>query len=563
LIFKTARKKEIIQNQFSIEDYVLDEIGSYAFSSDKEIYFKNDSLRFFAAAKDANGLNLLDGKATLLLTTGTINKYYQDTLFVRDTIYNKEIQMAANGDTKFAIAATDLPRADITINATLIFKNSNNELHEEKKSITYKYQSKEILVSQIGDSIKAVYVEDGVERSVEGESGMNDEPEWAIHFPLTQKIDPIAQDYSFYVNDKKGKMIVSEDFEVEKNYTLNFSRSSNGDTLGFTLNNPYKIPVYFTVFNGNGIIASGKQDGALVSWKKLVSNRRQTYKLRWQYIWAGKEQQGEETLGLLYKLLNVKISSNPTVYPGQKDSIHINVKDFKGIAAANVNLTAFTYNNQFNRDIKVPDLPYIATYKSRRFLQRNGFENDEDEFSLTGNYLLGKNKAWVNKFHLDSMAYYRLLLPKNKYEDVVTQIGNIVPQLSVSVVRQGVPQEIFLLYLNRQLVYYNGATDKMKYAFEVFPGYVQIGIRLKDKYIELDSVYTQPNYKHDMSFDLDNLPEHASVTKVDEFWSYTEMDLLEQSMWQMQNDYANNFAYLWQGTKLVHLSENKLHIAGP
>ncbi|MEO7537240.1 MAG: carboxypeptidase-like regulatory domain-containing protein, partial [Ferruginibacter sp.] len=31
----------------------------------------------------------------------------------------------------------------------------------------------------------------------------------------------------------------------------------------------------------------------------------------------------------------------------------------------------------------------------------------------------------------------------------------------------------------------------------------------------------------------------------------------------MQNDYANNFAYLWQGTKLVHLSENKLHIAGP
>ncbi|MEO6720107.1 MAG: hypothetical protein ABIN67_07060, partial [Ferruginibacter sp.] len=42
LIFKTARKKEIIQNQFSIEDYVLDEIGSYAFSSDKEIYFKND-----------------------------------------------------------------------------------------------------------------------------------------------------------------------------------------------------------------------------------------------------------------------------------------------------------------------------------------------------------------------------------------------------------------------------------------------------------------------------------------------------------------------------------------
>jgi alpha-2-macroglobulin len=161
------------------------------------------------------------------------------------------------------------------------------------------------------------------------------------------------------------------------------------------------------------------------------------------------------------------------------------------------------------------------------------------------------------------MTYYKLLFPKNGMYDAVTRISNFVPQVAINIVDKGVPQEIYLLYLNRNLVYYNGATDTMKYAYDVYPGIVQIGIRTKDKYIEIDSVYIQPNYKHDISFDINNLPKHSTITPTKKYWTATEMNLLENSMWQMQNDYKNNYAYVWQIGRLVQLSGNREHIAGP
>ena len=563
LIFKTSDDKVIIQNYFKTEDYVLDEVSSYQLKSDKEIYFKNDSLRFFASAKDANGLNVLDAKATLLLTTHIIHKFYQDTLFVQDTIYQKEISLSTNGDIKFTIAAADLPKADVTIKATLIFKNSNNELHEETNTIEYKYLSKDIDVIQNGDSLKVVYIEDGIEKSIAGEFAWNEETERPVHFPAMIKIDPVAKDYSFYVNDKNGKTIVTQSFDIKADYRLALSRISNGDTLGFALNNPYKIPVYFTVFDGKTIVATGKQSDGVIVWKKVMNKERQTYKVRWQYIWAGEERQGEETIGLLYKMLHIQISTNNSVYPGQKDSISIDVKDYKGRPAADVNLTAVSYNNQFNKDIRVQEPPYLVKYKSKKYLLRQGYENEGNDFTIYKNYLLGKNKNWINKFHLDTMSYYKLLFPKENYYDAVSVINNFVPQLSVNMVQQGVPQEIYLLFINRQLVYYNGVTDRMKYAFQVYPGNVQIGIRLKDKYIEIDSLYIQPNYKHDLSFDLDNLPANSKVASREKYWSYQEMSLLEQAIWQMQDNKENNHAYLWQGDRVVRLSSNREHTAGP
>jgi len=562
LIFKTPGKKEIIREYFKIEDYLLDEIGSYAFRSEKKLYFSTDSLRFFASAKDANGLPVMDATAQLILTTNTINKAYQDTLFVADTLYSKEIKLLADGDTKFSIPANALPSADLTINAILIFKNSNNETQEENEQVEYKYHSKEIIVTKEADCIRAVYVENGVAKEKEGEVEMNYDNAVAVHFPCSIKIDPIAEDYTFYTKELTDNDIIVEYFEIDGNYRLHFARTSINDTLGFVLDNPYNIPVYFTVFDGKKVVASGKQSLAQVSWKMQVKNYRKLYKVRWQYVWAGKENVGEENIGLLYKLLDIKITANPNVFPGQKDSIAIDIKDYKGAPAAGVNLSAVSYNNQFNKDIRVPEPPYLARYKKVQYLQHEGFETEE-LITLNKKYSLGKNLSWVKKFHLDTMTYYKLLLPEDGYFDAVSLVDNFVPQLSVAVVDKAVPQEIYLLYINRELVYYNGVTDSMKYSFPVFPGYVQVGIRLKDKYVEIDSFYVQPNYKHDISFDLNNLPAHSTVTPVVNYWTDLEMNLLERSIWQMENNLLNDTSFLWQENRMVKLSSNREHIAGP
>ncbi len=562
LIFKNKKGKEIIKEKFRIEDYVLDEIGTQQFRSEKKNYFRNDSLCFFAGAKDANGLYVMDGSARLVLTTQKVDQFYQDTLFVADTLYDSEVKLKTDGDTKFVLPASDLPKADLVIEAKLIFKNANNELQEKIELINYSYQSKQIFVLQSGDSMKAVYMENGKEQEADGEMEMNYEEAIKIKYPFSIKIDPIAEEYSFYFNDKIDSLY--KNIEVENNYIVTLSRISTKDTLGFVLENPYKIPVYFTVFNGTEIIASGRQMGESVMWKKVMKNRRQMYKVRWQYYWAGQETIKEESIGLLYKLLKIKISNDDNIFPGQKDSIKINVTDYLGQPAADVNLTAVSYNNQFKNDIRVKDPPYLVKYKSKKYIERDGFETDEaNELILIKKYLLGNYTEWINKFGLDTMEYYKILFPPAKYYDAVTPIKNILPQVSVSVVNKGVPQEIYLLYINRQLAYYNAVTDRAKYAFEVFPENVQLGIRLHDKFIEIDSLYLQPYYKHDLSFDLNNLPAGVSVKPVDNFWSNTEMQLIEKSMWQMKNTYLNNNAYVWQGSSVVKLSGDRDHIAGP
>ena len=109
-------------------------------------------------------------------------------------------------------------------------------------------------------------------------------------------------------------------------------------------------------------------------------------------------------------------------------------------------------------------------------------------------YPLGNNKRWITRFHLDSMTYYKMLFPPDKYYDAVTRIeGVLLPQVSVNLIDNGAPQEIYLMYVNGSLVYYNGVTESMKYVFQVYPGMVKIDIRTLDKLISVDSLYIQPN----------------------------------------------------------------------
>ena len=51
IIFKTASQQEIIREHFKVEDYLLDEVENYTFKTDKDTYFKNDTLHFLPPQK--------------------------------------------------------------------------------------------------------------------------------------------------------------------------------------------------------------------------------------------------------------------------------------------------------------------------------------------------------------------------------------------------------------------------------------------------------------------------------------------------------------------------------
>ncbi|WP_207495177.1 carboxypeptidase-like regulatory domain-containing protein [Aridibaculum aurantiacum] len=562
IAFKSKKQKTLLNKTFSTEDYVLDDIGSYNFSSNKTSYYLGDSLRFTATAKDANGNNLLDGQVRLLLLTSTINNYYKDSLYVADTLFNVEKDLVTTGETTFSIPSSALPHADLKIAANAIFKNSNNELQEKKLEIDYKVKSEELDVKLVDDSIVAIFRNNGKEIAAKGSvyiTGDLIDKEIEVLYPVKLKIDPLADKYLFKAIHEKDTLKNST--KINSRYSPSLSRISRGDTLGFVLHNPYKIPVNYLVLYGSNVIAEGKSDHPAIKWEKAISNKRKMLQVKWSYMWGGNHQQGQENIGLLYKLLKVDLHHNSTVFPGQQDSVVVEVKDYKGRPAQGVNLSAVAYNAQFKDAIQVQDPPYLATYKSKRLVLRNKYEVDEP--GVSSRYSLGKYAHWNKKLSTDTALYYRMLFPSTTPYDVVTPIAEFIPQVSVHVVQKGKPQEIYLLYLNRQLVYYNGVTDAMNYVWPSVQRYAQVGIRLRNKYIQIDSIYLQPFYKHDIVIDVDKLPAKALVEDRPVHYTDAERRLIESSILQLDNNYQTNYGYLWQANKLVKLNGNIRHLVGP
>lgn len=562
VIFKTKKKQQLIKGSFRTEDYVLDEIGKYDFRCVKDACYKEDSLIFFATANDANGLSLLDAKAKLVLTRGAVLSFKKDTVYVHDSLFVEEKSMLTEGETKFVVYTGNFPAANFLINAELIFRNSNNELHTEETTVTYKIKGKELYTEIINDSIVAEYRENGKSMPAKAMMEMYGAVEKAttVDLPFKTQIDPFAEDYTFYLVEENKKTDSAVESITER-YTVEISRLNIKDSFGFVLNNPYKIPVYYSIFYGNNIIYYGSSSAESIKWLEQGSHKKRLYKVKWQYVWGNEPYAREQSIALLYKVLDIKINSAIKIFPGQKDTIMVDVKDYKGRPAQHVNLSAAGYSSQFKNSIKVPEPPYLQHYHSKRTILFDKFESN-DAYTIN-RYKIGKHISAIQKFRLDTMLYYKMLFPLNGFYDAVTPITDFIPQVSVHVVKEGIPQEIYLLYINRTMVYYNGVTDKSAYVFPAFEGYSQITFRLKDQYIEVDSVYLQPFYKHDIVFDIDKLPSNTTNTKMPEYFTNEERARLENSLLQLAKNYKTDNGYVWQGPKIIHLNENRRHLVGP
>ncbi|MDR0794232.1 MAG: hypothetical protein LBE82_13070, partial [Chitinophagaceae bacterium] len=556
IIFKQLKTdKEVVRGKFKIEQYVLDNILNYSVRSDKEKYFTGDSVILYASATDANKLPLLDTKVNLTLTTENIFDFDKDSIYVKDTLFTEEKPLASAGDTKFVIPEKYLPKAETDIKATVEFIDANNEIQEKSTTISYNNIAKQLSVWISADTVYAEYKQGGKSVPANGEfdiDGMRDlKRTQKISFPCKIKIDPLAKSYDFYVYDENGSIITSEDIDIDsrenRSYQLSFMRVSKVDTIGFDINNPYKIPVSFIVLDGTKIIATGKSDAANIAWRMAIRNINKIYQVEWQYVWAGEQQKQSDRIAVLYKLLNINVSTSQQVFPGQKDSLTVLVKDYKNAPVKNVNLAAVSFNTQFSKDIKQPILPYTAIYRGRNNILRGRMSKNDMDYPYTKfSYPLGKHSDWVKKFSADTLPFYQMLFPKSGVTDIPTLISEIIPQVAVHVEKSGIPQSVYLLYLNKNLVYAADVTDTSAYSFPVVGTYLQVGVRLKETYFEIDSIYIQPGYKHDIFIDADRLPEKAITKKMPDEYTPQERNLIENSFWQLDNNAQTNYGYVWQ-----------------
>lgn len=552
-------KRARLRGTFKIEDYLLDEVTEYNLRAEKGRYTQADTLVFYASAKDANGLGLMDGRVQLALLTERIDRFYDTQMWVPDTLWTEELSLAAEGDTKIVVPAARLPQADMQVSAKAVFRNSNNEIQEKQVSIEYRKDTRQISIDMEDGWLQASYTDNGIVKKQPGWLVKdNDRPE-KISFPFRQKADPLTERYIFTAMQDTVQLAVGE-YVMDNYSSLHFQYLQQGDSSGFALQNPRKALVHFSIFDGRRLLYRGSDTAARITWYRQLP-RRHMYRVEWNYIWAGREHKGNHNIARLDKLLQTDIKGEAAVYPGKKDTITVSVRDYKGRPASGVNLTAVSYNSQFQKDIRVNEPPYLQTFRLKRRILFDNYELEDADFS--NRFLLGEHPDWRNIFPLDTMLYYQLLFPKDSFATAVQQIAEYEPQVSLYVVKKGVPQPVYLQYINRRLVWYHGINAHAVYAHSTQGGYTQFGFRLRDKFIEIDSIYLQPFYKYDIVFDLDRLPAGAKVTKLEAYYTPFEISQLENSLIQIPADYRYTYGVLWQGNRVMQLAGYKKHLAGP
>ena len=558
--FSDRKGNRVMAGQFKMEDYLLDAITKYNLRSEKEEYFRNDTIVCYASARDANDLPLMDGRVRLYLLSGRTDRIFTDRAFVHDTIWWEEKSLAVDGDTRFVIPSAAFPNGDMDLKAEAVFLNCNNETQDE--SVNFKFIS-DSSVLQIREDAGYLLVEclvNGKSVDTIGCIEAGEQRPRRILLPYREKINPFNEEYACWLEDSSGRQTIREYFNPQP-YNISMSRTVVKDSSGFVLHNPNRVMVHYSVFDGGRLVTGGADSSEQIAWKGVLPGKR-IFKVEWSYIWSGEEKFGFGTIARLDKLLSTEISASRVVHPGQTDTISVSVKDYMGRPAKGVNLTAVSYNSQFGSDAQVKEPPYQGKFRRRNRIVFDRYELDwpSPRFS----YKLGKHQAWRKAFAIDSMLYYQLLFPKYSYVFSSQLISDYLPQLAVHVVKNGIPQPIYLLYVNRRFEWYHGTTASMPYAIPVMPGYAQVGIRLRDSYVEVDSIYMQPNYKHDVVIDLDKLPRSSRVEWRGDYYSGEERAMIERQIMQLEHHHSNNNGYVWQGNRVAHTGTSQdRHLVGP
>jgi hypothetical protein len=551
-------EKQVMSETFRLEDYQLDET-SYKFNSDKLTYFYGEPIQLYLNGTDANGLPLMDASVDITAITEKINALEPRPVFVPYYVWKHTQKLDNIGETKITFPDSLIPRIGMSMRIKAVFKNSNNELHEESKVITIKRVAKEIKIKTEGGYILADYLEDNIsvqkEGTITGEFDGEILLENKIRFPVMEEINPLVSNYIFQVGD----LTEQKSIRYENEASISFDGVRSADSVFLILSNPFKLKVSYTLFRNKVKIAEGITDTLL--WSKADKSTA-SYYVAYNYVWGGKMRSNTYILHVYEKNLHVNIEQPSEIYPGQKVAVRIKITDYKNKPVENINLTAATINSQF-KNFQLPNVPYFGKYKrnrlpGQRVNEYGSIEKEDVEIEEIANtYTDTISPAILKRTGIDSLRYYKFFYPADGAYYQYDSILSVNAQFSPFIVRSGKIVNPWLIYLDGRLIYSVESDAKRKYAFSAESGYHQIRVRTRDHEYYMDSVRLKKGWKLDFSIDADRLPKNVTDVRVPTNYTEVEDRLLRSSLLLLQNNYYGPRAFIWQGSNVWELDSKR------
>ena len=534
------KRKVLVRGKFRKEEY---ELGAVTFSAraDKDEHNRGNPLAVYLKATDENDMAVLDGRVELVVTTtnSASPDFYATHVFIPDTLWAHTQQLDAVGETKIVLPDSIFPAASFHYKIECTFLNSNNEYNtktlqnyfdNDRYSILFEHRGDSLYIAQLNGTATTT-----AEAIISAMDGNYDEIfKQSVRLPATIPVNPYVSYYEAETDE------CYNDYEIKNTQNLVSCRMyRTKDSVFIQVENPRKIPFWYTIFYGNKPVYRGYNDTLYYAGKTYSPVN---YFMSLQYVYGNEVYKEDYTIPFRDKLLTIQVNQPEYVYPGQTSTIDITVTGKNGKPVAGADVTAYAFTQKF-AGVRQPSIPYLGKmYKNRK--QKAGFYATEEK-EMEGQIKLNWER-WSKEIGLDSIEYFRFLHTRSIYINS-EKTGSNITQIAPFVVIDGDLQPVHLIYIDEKPVFFSQAQQMERYSFRVSPGKHALRLRTHDRVISIDSIMAEEGKKTFICINGDEkIHKDIFIRKTASRLTKYEQSLWSRYMILLENNFGEQLAYVSQ-----------------
>ena len=538
----------MFEGGFKYEDY---ELSGTKLSTRLEFenHYIQDSNILYISATNENNLPLLGAKAKLVITTTNIQRVFANSLYIKDTLLEKTIDLEPSGETKFQIPDSVFPNANFYYQIKTELQTAENDNKTEYRNAKYFFYEIRIEGNLKDDYISFIYLKNGINLQSNGYlTGIdrfgNIIESKAVHIPYIEKVNPYYAKYTVRV----GSDFL--EFDLKKHMAnLECFSERNKDSVRIIIKNPRTIPFNYNIYRGNSEIKRGLTTSLSYCEK---SKNKKTYHLSLQYLWGGVITENNYDIPIPSEEFKISVEQPSIIFLGKKTPIKIKVVKSNGKPAVNVNLTAFSLTDKFSYSL--PEIETIKPkIKGRKLI--NNFKLNENHATQ---YLWKMNyDFWQEISHFDSIPYYQFIFPRKNVFTTQLENPEHSTQFAPFYFENGEPYQIHIIYVDNRPVYFSWASQNRPYSFKISSGKHTIQLRTYNKLITLKDFKFEMGKKTILSLSDSCSDARVVIKPMLKRLEYNEKVLATKYTASYRDYFSNPNAYLNQMGEVFPLYQSK------
>lgn len=486
-----------ISGRFSYEDYEL-KSTHFSMKTDKYEYAKDDSVKVKFKVTDENDMAVYGGKINMHVLSQSLDMSQMGGLysvFVPDTLWTHTVDMGETAEQEVVLPDSIFPD-DISFQylVTCDYLSVDNEKRTEHKMLRRKAEDYHIDFSLNKGMLTIKELHKGESQQVSAYLEVSGENGDVLSTDSVMLPHTLAMPWNATDVTIKTKHITDYYFSDKAKGQIGYRFYRANDSIFLVVNNPAKIPFWYTIRKGKKEIAKGYTTNLDYAVKEKSGAG---YAMQLSYLFGEEVEYLTEQLPFAEKNMSMEVSTPTTVYPGQKTDVIISVTDRKGKPVNNADITAYSFTSKFKTN-NIPNLVVKGKSNYARRFKTTSYESEESEFNQRGKMTW---ERWSQTMSLDTIAYYKFLYPDPyyKYSEPTADHNTFI---SPYIVVDGALQGVNMLWIDGRLYYSNLTGHFNNYIFPVEPGRHKLQFRTYDREVTVQNVVVQAGTKNIVSFDV-------------------------------------------------------------